>query len=191
MGTRADKKRLDSPPPVAVVVSRYNESVTHALLVGAIQEYEDCGGRREDVTVLDAPGAYELPALALAAARTGRIAGVVGLGCLIKGETSHDRYIADAVAHGLVSVTIETGVPCAFGVLTVDTPGQALARAGGDKGNKGQEAMAALLDTLETIASLNGTGGKAKAARARVRPDKAKGRAASQGNRAARKGGKR
>ncbi len=158
-------------PPVAVVVSRYNESVTRELLRGAVEEYQDCGGRREDVLVIDAPGAYELPALALAAARSGKVRGVVGLGCLIKGETSHDRYIAEAVAHGLVSVTIATDVPCAFGVLTVDTPAQARARAGGDKGNKGQEAMAALLDTLEAIENI-GAGGHAKAA-SRTRPDKA------------------
>lgn len=172
MSRRSSKKSPDAPPPVAVVVSRYNESVTHALLAGAIGEYEDCGGDPADVLVLDAPGAYELPALALAAARTGKVSGVVGLGCLIKGETSHDRYIADAVAHGLVSVTIATGVPCTFGVLTVDTPAQALARAGGDKGNKGQEAMAALLDTIQTIASLRGR--RAGQRRTRVRPDKAR-----------------
>lgn len=173
MPKRVSRKPADAPPPVAIVVSRYNESVTHALLTGALEEYEDCGGDRARVLVLDAPGAYELPAIALAAARSGRVAGVVGLGCLIKGETSHDRYIAEAVAHGLVSVTIATGVPCTFGVLTVDKASQATARAGGDKGNKGQEAMAALLDALETIASLNSSGRARTPGRPRTKPDKA------------------
>lgn len=139
---------------MAVVVSRYNASVTDRLLDGARDAYVRRGGAAEDLTVITAPGAYELPALALAAARTGRFRGVVTLGCLVKGETRHDRYIAEAVAQGLVSVTIATGVPVAFGVLTTDTPEQAQARAGGSKGNKGAEAMDALLDTVEQADAL-------------------------------------
>jgi 6,7-dimethyl-8-ribityllumazine synthase len=141
------------PPTVAVVVSRYNESVTHRLRDGALAEFaqrypEAAAG---SVVIVDAPGAYELPALSLAAAKTGRFEGIVALGCLIKGETRHDRYIAEAVSQGLVHVTIATDIPVAFGVLTVDTPKQAQARAGGSSGNKGQEAMSALLDTIEQI----------------------------------------
>ncbi len=143
-------------PALAVVVSRYNASVTDRLLSGAKEVYAEHGGDVEMLRVIAAPGAYELPALALAAARTGKFRGVLGLGCLIKGETSHDRYIAEAVAHGLVAVTLATGVPCAFGVLTVDTPEQAEERAGGAHGNKGAEGMAALLDTVVQIDALNG-----------------------------------
>lgn len=142
-------------PTVAVVVSRYNASVTDALLEGALAAYAARGGRRDDVRVVPAPGSYELPALALAAARTGRFAGVVALGCLIKGETSHDRHIAAAVASGLVQVTIATGVPATFGVLTVDTPAQAAARSGGSKGNKGADAMHALLDVIAEVEHLH------------------------------------
>jgi 6,7-dimethyl-8-ribityllumazine synthase len=146
--------RPPKAPLVAVVVSRYNASVTDKLLDGAREAYARRGGLLEDLTVITAPGAYELPALALAAARTGRFRGVVTLGCLIKGETRHDRYIAEAVAQGLVNVTIATGVPAAFGLLTVDTPEQARARAGGPRGNKGAEAMDALLDTIEQTDAL-------------------------------------
>jgi 6,7-dimethyl-8-ribityllumazine synthase len=167
--------------PVAIVTSRYNASVTDALRDGAIEAYVRAGGRYEDLALIPAPGSFELPALALAAARAGRFAGVVALGCLIKGETSHDRFIADAVAHGLVQVTIATGVPVAFGVLTVDTPQQARDRAGGSKGNKGQEAMTALLDTIAAIQSLRvpragiAPGRLAKAEpTASTRPDKAR-----------------
>lgn len=148
------KARTIIQPPVAIVTSRYNASVTDALRDGAIEAYVRAGGRFEDLTLIPAPGAFELPALSLAVAKAGKCAGVVALGCLIKGETSHDRYIADAVAHGLVDVTIATGVPVAFGVLTVDTAQQARDRAGGSMGNKGQEAMTAVLDTIAAIQTI-------------------------------------
>lgn len=153
-------------PRIACIVSRYNAGVTDRLLEGARAQHAARGGG--DLAVIQAPGAYELPALASAAIATGQFDGVVALGCLIKGETRHDRYIAQAVAHGLVQLTILTGVPVAFGVITAETPAQARARAGGKKGNKGAEAMAALLDTLAAIAALDGDTPAALAAR----PDK-------------------
>jgi 6,7-dimethyl-8-ribityllumazine synthase len=150
-GARTDTTPATSPAyPVAVVVSRYNGSITGKLLEGARSEYLARGGREPGLAVFEAPGAYELPALALVAAQTGRYRGVVALGCLIKGETRHDRYIAEAVAGGLMDVMLRTGVPVAFGVLTVDTPRQARARSGGERGNKGAEAMAAVLETIAT-----------------------------------------
>jgi 6,7-dimethyl-8-ribityllumazine synthase len=132
-------------PRIAVVLSRYNTSITDALLEGALAEFERTGARRESVAVFQAPGSFELPALALAAARSGRFDAVVALGCLIKGETRHDRYIAEAVARGLTEASLAAGIPIAFGVLTVDKPGQARARAGGKHGNKGAEAMGAAI----------------------------------------------
>src|ERR1051326_5535806 len=102
-------------PAVAVIVSRYNGSISDRLLAGAKDAYAEWGGDAAVLAVIPAPGSYELPALSLAAARTGRFAGVVALGCLIKGETRHDEYIAHAVAGGLVDVTVATGVPVAFG----------------------------------------------------------------------------
>jgi 6,7-dimethyl-8-ribityllumazine synthase len=143
----------DAAPTIAVVVSRYNASITDKLLQGALNtlRVQSPGSKHE---VIQAPGAFELPALALAAAQTGRFQGIAALGCLIRGETTHDRVIADAVAHGLVQVTIATGVPVTFGVLTVDTPEQAQARAGGDQGNKGADAMSALLETIASMKKL-------------------------------------
>ncbi len=138
-------------PPVAIVVSRYHGAITNALLDGARRLYLDEGGREEDLGVIDAPGSYELTAIALAAAQSGMFKGVVAIGCVVKGETDHDRYINEAVAHGLTAITLGTGIPCAFGLLTVDAPEQAEARAGGEHGNKGTEAMGALLDTLRSI----------------------------------------
>jgi 6,7-dimethyl-8-ribityllumazine synthase len=104
--------------------------------------------------VIEVPGSFELVVGCLSAARTGRFEGVVALGCIIRGETHHDRVIADAVATGLVQVSLATGVPVGFGVLTVDSARQARARAGGAKGNKGAEAMAAVLDTIRSLRAL-------------------------------------
>ena len=124
------------------------------MLDGAMQAYLDQGGVESDLAVLEAPGAYELIAIARAAATSGMYGSVVCLGCVIKGETSHDIHISSAVANGLAQITVQTGVPVAFGVLTTNTNEQAIARAGGDKGNKGAEAMVAALGAADAIASL-------------------------------------
>jgi 6,7-dimethyl-8-ribityllumazine synthase len=159
-------------PRVGVVVSRYNAGVTDQLLEGARAVFTARAGGAAQIEVIQAPGSFELPALSLAAARTGRFDGIVALGCLIKGETSHDRVIADAVAHGLVGVTLATGVPVTFGVLTTDTPEQAMVRAGGAQGNKGADAMAALLDTIASIQALGAQGAPTGARLSK--PDKTK-----------------
>lgn len=138
--------------PVAVLVSRYNESVTGAMLEGAVRAYAERGGDPAGLTIVEAPGAYEL--VALAAAATDRHKAVVCLGCVIRGETPHDEHIARAVAHGLTDITVKTGVPVAFGVLTTLNAQQALDRADGAKGNKGAEAMHAALDAAEAVAAL-------------------------------------
>lgn len=134
-------------PRIAVVVSRYNASVTDRLLEGALSEASRRGGCVVDVW--HAPGAFELPTLADGALASGRYAGVVTLGCIIRGETSHDQHIASAVAQGIVQVSVKHGRPVTLGVLTVGTPEQALERAGGRHGNKGADAMGALLEVLD------------------------------------------
>lgn len=136
---------------VLIAVSRYNASVTDAMLEGAIEAYTDRFGAGESLEIVGVPGAFELTAAARAGAVCGRFDGVVALGCIIRGETPHDQYIASAVAEGLTAVSVSTGMPVAFGVLTVNNAAQARARAGGKKGNKGREAMEALLDTIEVV----------------------------------------
>lgn len=150
----ADTQKRRKPGPCAIVVSRYNTSVTGVMLEGAIGAYVARGGDESKLAVLEVPGAYELTAVAAAAAGSEMYDAVVCLGCIIKGETEHDRHIAGAVAHGLTEITLATGVPVAFGVLTTNTNEQALARAGGDKGNKGGEAMDAALDAADAIVAL-------------------------------------
>lgn len=143
-----------TPGPCAVVVSRYNTSVTSVMLEGAVSAYRARGGDEGRLAILEVPGAYELTAVAAAAAGSEMYDAVVCLGCIIKGETEHDRHIAGAVARGLTDITLATGVPVAFGVLTTNTSEQALARAGGDQGNKGAEAMDAALDSADAIVAL-------------------------------------
>lgn len=191
-GVARTRRHAASAPRLAIVISRYNESITSHLLEGALGEYERSGGDRNAVTIIDAPGAFEIVALANAAARSGRIEAVVALGCIIKGETIHDRVLADAVTQGLVNITIVTGVPIGLGVLTVDSVAQARARAGGDKGNKGAEATSAVLAALAGLqriaaSTASATTKFAGASSRLVRPDKA-GRHADRGLRRARRG---
>lgn len=163
MNPRPDRREPEvdaSSVRVAIVVSRYNAWITDRLLQGAVEAYAQHGGVSVPVTV-HAPGAFELPVVAHALAASGRFDAVVALGCVIRGETSHDRHIAHAVAHGIVQAGVATGVPIAFGVLTVETPEQAEARSGGEGSNgdnKGAEAMRAALEcalTLRTVKNLS------------------------------------
>ena len=127
-------------------------------MTGAVAAYERAGGDRGQLGLIDAPGAFDLTGICAAAAGSGLYKGIVALGCVIKGETRHDRYINDAVANGLTAITVKTGVPVAFGLLTVETREQAVERAGGSLGNKGEDAMVALLETIAAIAAIEAGG---------------------------------
>ncbi len=144
-----------NPDPSAVIVSRYNTSVTGVMLDGAIHEYRRRGGADSELGIIEAPGTYELISIANAAAKSGMYRSLVCLGCVIKGETTHDEHIARAVAHGLSEISIATGIPVSFGVVTTLNTEQAQARAGGDKGNKGADAMAAALDAAAAIQAID------------------------------------
>jgi 6,7-dimethyl-8-ribityllumazine synthase len=130
----------------ALIVSRFNESVTNRLRDAARSALAEAGAAEHDIEVIPVPGAFELPQAARCAAETGRFDAIVCLGCLIRGETPHFEYISSAVAHGLMEAAGETGVPMAFGVLTTDSWEQAEARAGSGRDNKGFEAAAAALE---------------------------------------------
>ncbi|MDA0802922.1 MAG: 6,7-dimethyl-8-ribityllumazine synthase [Planctomycetota bacterium] len=136
---------------VAIVAARYHAEIVDPLVEGARGHFLASGGLAEDLTVHEAPGTFELPLMAQALAALESIDAVVCVGCVLTGETSHDRYICDAAAHGLMRVSLDFGKPVAFGVLTCQTMAQARARAGGDRGNKGEEAMAAALAMLRTL----------------------------------------
>ncbi len=141
-------------PAIAIVVSKYNATVTDKLLAGAKAEYERRGGSEWRLGIFEVPGTFELPAMAGIVSRLKGWGGVVCLGCVIKGETTHDEVISNAVATALANLATRTGVPVGFGVITANDADQALARAGGDKGNKGAEAMAAVLGTMRAMADI-------------------------------------
>jgi len=190
-----------SPVRVALVVSRYNRTVTDALERGALKAFADASdgmgqiaSNGSGVEIFEAAGAFETIALASAAAATGRFHAIVVLGCIVRGETNHDEILGYSVTRELATISRERSLPVGLGVLTVNTPEQALARAGlatapsrrgakagkpGDEriGNKGAEAMDAALHTLSELRRLRsvvGTDGHARASkRSKLRsPDK-------------------
>jgi len=139
---------------VAICVARFYEDLAERLISGARGVLEEAGVT--DVDVFDVPGAYELPLAAKFAAESGRYAGVVCLGAVIRGETSHYDYVCGESARGIQDVQLDTGVPCSFGVLTVDDLQQALARSGGDKRDSGRHAAEAVLALLKIKQELAG-----------------------------------
>ncbi len=130
----------------ALVVSRFNPTVTDRLRDAALEALSVAGAAADAVEVFSVPGAFEIPFAAQVAAETARFDAVVCLGCVIRGATPHFEYIASAVAHGVTSAASQTGVPMAFGVLTTNTPEEALERAAPDQSNKGWEAAVAAIE---------------------------------------------
>jgi len=134
---------------VGIVVSRFNGDVTTRLLDRALEELEEAGVRREAITVMVVPGAFELPLGATALAKTRRFACIVALGCVIRGDTPHFDYVASEAASGLQLAALETGVPVSFGVLTLDRVEQADARI-----EKGAEAVRTALEMADVFSHL-------------------------------------
>jgi 6,7-dimethyl-8-ribityllumazine synthase len=126
----------------AIAVGRFYEDLAERLVAGATAVFEEAGG---EVEIHDVPGAFELPLAASYCAGSGRYAGVACLGAVIRGETDHYDFVCSETASGIARVSLDTGVPCAFGVLTVDTMDQALARSGDGKRHQGQDAARAVV----------------------------------------------
>jgi len=137
----------------AIAVGRFYAELAERLVQGASAVFAEADA---EVEVHDVPGAYELPLAASYCARSGRYAGVACLGAVIRGDTDHYAYVCAEAASGIARVSLDTGVPCAFGVLTVDSMEQALARAGGDKRHQGAEAAHAVLRMAELRRELAG-----------------------------------
>ncbi len=134
---------------IAVVVSRFNESVTSRLAEGAVDALVRHGAEFGDVDVCWVPGAWELPMATRRALASGRYDGVVAVGAVIRGETPHFDFVAGEAARGLAEASREFDAPVTLGLLTTDTLAQAEARAGGDHGNKGWDSALALLEMLD------------------------------------------
>ena len=138
-----------SAPKYAIIVSRYNESITERLLQGALKTLAENQIDRLAVEVARVPGAWEIPIAAKWLTETRpRFAGIIALGVVIKGETTHDEHINRFVTMSLGQVSLDSGVPIALGVLTCNTLQQAVERAGGKVGNKGEEAAQAVLEMV-------------------------------------------
>ena len=130
------------PRLYAIAVARFYEELADRLLEGAVKVFEEAGA---GVEIHAVPGAFELPAAAKYCAESGRYSGVACLGAVIRGETDHYDYVCSQAASGIARITLDTGVPCSFGVLTVDDMDQAMARSGGGKRHSGEDAAAAVL----------------------------------------------
>jgi len=136
----------------AIAAARFYDDLADKLIDGARRVFEEAGGT---VDVYEVPGAYELPLLAKYCAESGRYAGVACVGAVIRGETDHYDYVCGQAAAGIARVSLDTGVPCGFGVLTVDTMEQALARAGGGKRHTGEDAARAVVRMAELRGQLS------------------------------------
>ncbi|MDE2766196.1 MAG: 6,7-dimethyl-8-ribityllumazine synthase [Chloroflexota bacterium] len=139
---------------VGVIASRFNEFITARLLSGALEALRACGIPDKDIVVAWVPGALELPQAASRMAKGGGWDALVALGCVIRGETYHFNVVADCAAQGINAVARETGVPIAFGVLTVDNAEQAVARAGGALGNRGADTAEAAVQMANLFREL-------------------------------------
>jgi 6,7-dimethyl-8-ribityllumazine synthase len=141
---------------VAIVVSRFNETITQKLLTGARSCLAERGIDESAIDTVWVPGAFELPLAAATAATSGRYRVIVALGCVIRGETAHFDYVAGEAARGLQTVALTYRIPVGFGVLTTETFEQAVERAGGEAGNKGYDAADAALQMLDAVGALLG-----------------------------------
>jgi 6,7-dimethyl-8-ribityllumazine synthase len=137
----------------AACVGGFYDDLAARLIEGARRVFDDAG---VDVDVHDVPGAYELPLAAKYCAESGRYAGVACLGAVIRGETDHYQYVCSEAASGIARVSLDSGVPCSFGVLTVDSMEQALARVGGGVRHQGEDAARAVLRMAELRRELSG-----------------------------------
>jgi 6,7-dimethyl-8-ribityllumazine synthase len=140
---------------VAIVVSRFNEEITEGLVQGARERLAEASVPDDNVTIIRVPGAFEIPITAQRLGESGEYDAIVCLGCLIKGETMHFEYIAEAASNGIMQAAAATGVPMAFGVLTTLTEEQAVERSRSGPDNKGREAAAAALEMAKLFRKLD------------------------------------
>jgi 6,7-dimethyl-8-ribityllumazine synthase len=137
-----------------IVVSRFNSFICERLLEGALDALIRHGANEADITVARIPGAFEIPLAAKTMAASQKFDAVICLGAVIRGSTPHFDYVASEVSKGVASVSLDSGVPVAFGVLTTDTIEQAVERAGTKAGNKGFEAAVTAIETVNVIKAL-------------------------------------
>lgn len=144
-----------------IVMSRFNDLIGRRLLEGALDALARHGVRDDDVEVAMVPGAFEIPVVARAMARSGRYDAVIAVGAIIRGATPHFDYVAAEASKGIATVAMQTGVPVLFGIITADTIEQAVERAGTKAGNKGYDAAVAAIEMANLVKAL-GEGSRAE-----------------------------
>jgi 6,7-dimethyl-8-ribityllumazine synthase len=148
------KKSGSKSGKIAIVVSRFNNEVTTGLLNGAISELVNSGRDKNDVRVVECPGAFEIPLVVKELCRSGKYCGIICLGAVIKGETAHFEYISYAVTKGISALTLEFEIPIAFGVLTCYNDEQAVKRSQDNAENKGAEAAKSVIEMIDILKSI-------------------------------------
>lgn len=143
-----------SPFPIAIIVAQFNHEITLELQQGAIKRLMDCGFRSEDLTVVEVPGAIEIPLTAKQLAKTHQYGAIIALGAVIRGETSHYDYVCQQVSDGCQRVAYEFDVPVVFGVLTTENEAQAWDRLGGNHGHKGMDSADCALSMYAILKQL-------------------------------------
>jgi len=141
---------------IGIVVSRFNDLITHQLLAGAQDGLRRLGVEAEGVDVAWVPGSFEIPLVARKLAESGRYQAVVCLGAVIRGETPHFEYVASQVSSGIARAGLDTGVPVIFGIITADSLEEALERAGGKMGNKGYDAAVSAIEMANLMRGMAG-----------------------------------
>ncbi|OGQ04663.1 MAG: 6,7-dimethyl-8-ribityllumazine synthase [Deltaproteobacteria bacterium RIFCSPLOWO2_01_44_7] len=139
----------------AIVVGKFNQHISSHLLEGAKSTLLKAGVAEDDITVVFAPGSFEIPLLAKQLALTKKVDAVITLGCVLKGGTYHFEYICHGVTYGIQQAILDTGIPVTFGILMADTADQALERAGGRLGNKGEEVARAAIEMATVLKNIS------------------------------------
>ena len=137
-----------------IIVSRFNEFICSKLLSGALDELKRHGVKEEDIDLAWVPGAFEIPLVAKKCAKSGKYNSIITLGAVIKGSTSHYDYVCAEVSKGVASVSLETGIPVIFGVLTTENLEQAIERAGTKSGNKGADAAKSAIEMASLLKNI-------------------------------------
>ncbi|MFQ5720941.1 MAG: 6,7-dimethyl-8-ribityllumazine synthase [Candidatus Aminicenantales bacterium] len=136
---------------IGLIVSRFNQFISDRLLEGALDALQKLGAEDKDLSVYKVPGSFEVPLMAKKLAQTGKVEGLICLGTLIRGDTPHFDFLSAEVTKGLAQISVEEGIPIAFGILTVENIEQGIERAGTKAGNKGYEAALSLVETISLI----------------------------------------
>jgi 6,7-dimethyl-8-ribityllumazine synthase len=136
---------------IGIVVSRFNQFISERLLEGALDALTKLGAVEADLSVYKVPGSFEVPVLVKKLAKSGKVDGIICLGALIRGDTPHFDYLSAEVTKGIAQIAIDHGLPCSFGILTVDTIEQGIERAGTKSGNKGWDAAFSVVEMLNLM----------------------------------------